>query len=224
MRWGRIVSWGFVALFALTPFNWLRLWLQGEFPQGATPLEAAVGVAICWGLASFGAFCTLRWARAAKRKQAREQQAFAQLQDRPLTPMAPRQTLLRPGEVAYAAVEADLEEIHTVGYDTQTKGRSYRQVLGTGTNHYSTSTSTERNRAVTVATGELVVSSERVIFAGDHASFAMALGALVNVNAHTNGFVLSDGVSTRTLLIHDPHEYTVFRITLQKVLHAAGMR
>jgi hypothetical protein len=219
-----MISWGFVALFALTPFNWLRLWLQGDLPPGATPLQAMAGVAICWGLAGFGGFCTLRFAQAAKRRQAREQQALAQLHEQPLAPMVPRQALLQPGEVAYAAVEADLQEVHTVGQETRTRGSSYQQVLGTGIKHYSTSTSTARNEAVIVASGELVVTSERLIFAGDRTSFAMALRSLVNVNGHSNGFVLSDGASTRTVLIHDAHQHTVFRITLQKALKAVGMR
>lgn len=224
MGWGRMISWGFVALFALTPFNWLRLWLQGDLPPETTPLQALVGAAICWSLAGFSAFCTQRFARAAKRRQVREQQALAQLQEQPLTPMSPRQALLLPGEVAYAAVEAELEEVHTVGQETRTRGSSYQQVLGMGTNHYSTSTTTARNEAVIVASGELVVTSERVIFAGDHTSFTMALRSLVNVNGHTRGFILSNGASTRTVLIRDEHQHTVFRITLQKALKAVGMR
>ncbi len=63
MNIGRVISWAFVALFALVPVNWFRLWLQGELSDSATPLALAIGVAICWGLAGFGAFMTVRKSR-----------------------------------------------------------------------------------------------------------------------------------------------------------------
>ncbi len=138
--------------------------------------------------------------------------------------MAPRQALVRPGEVAYTAVEAHLQEVHTVGYETETRGTSHPQLLGVGTNYRSTSTSTAQNQAVLVASGELVVTDQRVIFAGDHKSFVLALDSLVSITAYTDGFRLSDGRATYTVLVYEPYQHSVFRITLQKALKAVGVR
>jgi len=40
-----MISWLIVAILALVPFNWFRLWLQGEIPPSATLLQAVAGVA-----------------------------------------------------------------------------------------------------------------------------------------------------------------------------------
>ncbi|KRC20859.1 hypothetical protein [Acidovorax sp. Root217] len=221
---GRFFSWVIVVILALVPVNWLRLWLQGEIPPSATLLQAVIGVALCWGIAGALGFFLVVSARGIRIRKAREQQALVRLQEQPLTPMVPRQALVRPGEVAYAAVEAGLREVHTVGYETETAGTSHPQLFGVGTNHHSNATSMAVNEALIVATGELVVTDERVIFAGDHKSFVLALNALVNISAYTNGFTLSDGRATHTVVIADPYQHTVFRITLQKALQAVGMR
>lgn len=80
-----------------------------------------------------------------------------------------------------------------MGYETEATGTSHPQLFGVGTNHRGNATSMAVNEALIVAAGELVVTDERVIFAGDHKSFALALDTLVNVSAYTNGFTLSDG-------------------------------
>lgn len=87
---GRMISWLIVAILALVPFNWFRLWLQGEIPPSATLLMAVIGVAACWGIAGALGFFLVVSARGIKIRKAREQQALARLQEQPLTPMVPR--------------------------------------------------------------------------------------------------------------------------------------
>jgi hypothetical protein len=224
MSKGRMFSWAIVVMLALVPVNSLRLWLQGEPPSGATPLGSVIGGAVAWGIAGALGFFLVVSARGIRKRQASEQQALARLQEQPLAPMVPRQALVRPGEVAYAAVQAHLREVHTVGYETETAGTSRPALFGVDTHHRSNATSTAVNEALIVATGELVVTDERVIFAGDHKSFALALDTLVNISGYTNGFTLSDGRATHTVLIEDPYQHAVFQFTLQKALHAIGMR
>lgn len=219
---GRMFSWAIVAVFVLVPFNWFRLWLQGEVPADATLLSLAAGTAFSWALGGALGFFLVVSARGIRARKAQEQRAIEALRQQPLVSVTPRQALLQPGEVAFAAVRASLQEVHTVGYETRTRGSSHDQILGTGTNHYSTGISKAVNEALTVATGELVVTNTRVIFAGDHKSFVLGLNTLVSISPYSDGFTLSNGHTTHTVLVQDSYQHAVFQITLQKVLNAAG--
>ncbi|GAC1379854.1 MAG: hypothetical protein NVSMB40_19520 [Aquirhabdus sp.] len=105
-----------------------------------------------------------------------------QLLAQPLTEIRPAKALVKPGEKAYAAVMASLQEVKTVGYSAGTSGISVRVAKGV-----TLRTGGARGRAVkgmvSVATGELVITDKRLIFAGDSKSFAIPLEDLLSIAA-----------------------------------------
>jgi hypothetical protein len=75
-------------------------------------------------------------------------------------------------------------------------------------------------KAVTVASGELVITDKRVLFAGDRKSFAISLEDLLSITPFTDGFGFSDGDTTRILVTGDTPTTQIFGSVLDKVLVA----
>jgi len=73
---------------------------------------------------------------------------------------------------------------------------------------------------VSVASGELVITDKRVIFAGDKKSFAIPLPDLLSSTNYADGFGFSDNKNTYTLATNNDRERLVFAATLDKVLRA----
>ena len=191
MSAGRIISWVLVGIFFLFPVNWIRLWITGAVPRDATLGEFIFATSVLWGIsAALGLFLIVsaKSIRLEKAKDAKYLQEFA---ERPLSEIKPSQALLKSSEKAYGAIYATLKEIQTVGFSAGTTGASVRVAKG-----LTFRTSGTRGHAVkglvTVASGELVVTDQRIIFAGDNKSFTIPLERLLNVTTYTDGFGFHD--------------------------------
>ena len=217
MSIGRMFSWAIVALFAAVPFNWMRLWAVGDVPKDATLTQFIVGALIFWGVAAGLGYFLVLSARGIKLRKAREEQAMQELLAQPLTEIRPAQALIKSDEKAYAAAMASLQEVQTVGFKAGTSGVSVRVAKGVTLRSSGT-----RGRAVksmvSVASGELVITNKRVIFAGDRKSFAISLENLLNTTNYTDGFGFSDSKTTYTVITKNDRERQFFAVTLNKVL------
>ena len=219
MSGGRIVSWIVVVLFALTPLNWIRLWIVGDIPKDATLSSFLIGVVVCWGIAGALGYFLVMSARGIKIGKAREERALQELLSRPLSEIRPRQALIKPDEKAYAAARGNLQEMKTVGYASGTSGVSVRVAKGVTLRSGGTRGGAIKDM-VSVASGELVITDKRVIFAGDRKSFVVALGDLVNTTDYADGFGFSDGKATYTVITESESERIAFGITMGKLLRA----
>jgi hypothetical protein len=153
-----------------------------------------------------------------KRHLADEKQRWKDdLQRRPLAEVTPSQTLLQPDEKAYAALLSTLRELKTVGFEAGSAGVSLRIAKGV-----TVRSSATRGRAikglVDVASGELVITNRRVIFAGDMKSVSMSLHSIVNITDYADGFALHDGRITRVFAQRDWRETVRAKVTLAKAL------
>lgn len=219
MSIGRILSWAFVALMGFVPFNWIRLWAAGDTPKEATLTQFLVGTLVCWGIAGALGYFLVVSARGIKIRKAKEEQELQQLLAAPLTEIRPSQALVKADEKAYGAVMASLQETKTVGYSAGTTGMSVRVAKG-----LTLRSSGTRGKAikgmVAVASGELVITDKRVIFAGDRKSFAIPLADLLNTTNYNDGFGFSDSKATYTLTTSNDRERMLFGVALNKVLRS----
>jgi hypothetical protein len=55
--------------------------------------------------------------------------------------------------------------------------------------------------AVVVASGELVITDKRLIFAGDKKSFTMSIPNIVSTTNYVDGFSFSDGSKTHMVSV-----------------------
>jgi hypothetical protein len=219
MSLGRIATWGIVGILALVPINWIRLWISGEIPKDATISQFLIGTLICWVLAGGVAYFLIVSARGIKRRKEKEALALQQMLEQPLTEVRPNKAIIKPGEKAYAAVLAELMEVQTVGYSGNTAGLSVRIAKGV-----TVRTGGIRGKAVkdmvSAASGELVITDTRVLFAGDRKSFAIPLSQLLSATNYSDGFGFSDSKKTYTLMTSNDADRLKFAVALQKVLHA----
>jgi hypothetical protein len=219
MSLGRIISWGIVGILTLVPINWIRLWITGEVPKDATISQFLIGTLICWALAGGVAYFLLVSARGIKRRKEREALALQQMLEQPLTEIRPNKAIIKPGEKAYAAVQAELMEVQTVGYSGNTAGLSVRIAKGV-----TVRTGGIRAKAIkgmgSAASGELVITDSRVLFSGDRKSFAISLSQLLSATNYSDGFGFSDNKKTYTLTTSNDADRLKFAVALQKVLHA----
>lgn len=218
MSLGRIVAWGLSALLAFIPLNWIRLWVIGDIPKDATLTQFIIGTLICWALAGGLGYFLVVSARGIKRRKEQEAIALKQLQAQPLTEIRPSKALLKPSEKAYAAVLANLMEVQTVGYSAGTAGVSVRIAKGLTVRTGGIRGKAEKGM-VNVASGELVITDNRVLFSGDRKSFDIPLGKLLNATNYSDGFGFSDNKKTYTLTTANEADRVKFAVTLEKMLH-----
>lgn len=215
----KILSWMFVVILAWLPLNWTRLWLTGGLPKGTTVMGFLASTLVCWGLAIAIGYFTISMARRSKVCQAKEKIAMQELLAEPLTEIQPTTALLKSGEKAYGSVQASLKEVKTVGFSAGTTGISFRVAKG-----LSLRSSSTRGRAVrsmvNVADGELVVTNQRIIFAGDRKGFSIKLDNLINTTDYSDGFGFNDNRSTYTLTTGNATGRLLFSIALKKILAA----
>jgi hypothetical protein len=218
MSIGRMLSWAVAVIAILIPFNWIRLWVIGDIPKSSTLTQFVSGTLILWAFGCGLAYFLIVSARGIKIRKAKDDQTMRELLAQPLTEIRPAQALLKSGEKAYGAVMASLQEVKTVGFSAGTTGMSVRVAKG-----LTIRSSGTRGRAVkgvvNVASGELVITDKRVIFAGDRKSFSILLEDLLNVTNYTDGFGFNDNRSSYTLITNNERDRAVFAITLEKVLH-----
>jgi len=218
MSVGRILTWGIAGLLALVPINWIRLWVAGDIPKDSTFSQFLIGTSICWTLAAGIGYFLVVSARGIKRRKEKEALALQQMMEQPLTEIRPSKAIIKPDEKAYAAILADLMEVQTVGYSGSTAGVSLRIVKG-----ITVRTGGIRGKAVksmvSAASGELVITDNRVLFSGDRKSFAIPLSQLLSATNYSDGFGFSDNKRTYTLTTANDADRLRFAVALQKVLH-----
>jgi hypothetical protein len=213
----RISGWGLVAFAAYIPINWLILSLNGDFPKENTLTENVIGTVICWGFAAGLGFLLVLTARGRKLRKAEEARALQRVLSQPLTEIHPTGVMLKSGERAYGAIAATLKEVKTVGYSGRTSGISVRVAKGVTLRSGGIRGSAVKGM-VSVASGELVITNQRVIFAGDMKSFEIPLDKLLNTTNFEHGFGFSDGKHTFLLKTDDGKDQILFGSALDRVL------
>lgn len=166
------------------------------------------------------------WERRALRKAALAEEARQRREERaaklerassgPLATLEPRAALLRRNEVAHAAVAASLRELKTVGYRGRSSGLSVRVAKGVTYRTGGHGGGAVR-KVVETARGELVVTNQRVLFAGDLKSLAIRLEDLVSVTFHHRTVLLGTSRRTYELLVVWNEDLEVFRIILERL-------
>jgi len=217
MSIGRLLAWCVVALTAAIPLKWARLWIVGEAPGNNSDSDFLIATLICLGISTGLACFLVASARDQRRKRAAAAEAMQEIVNRPLTEISPTQALLKAGEKAYASAHASLHEPMTLGFTFAASGISMR--INKGVTLRASGTRDSAVKGLTrVASGELVVSDQRVIFAGDNKSFAVPLRNLVDVTTYTDGFGLHDERATRILAIESTNDRMLFGAVLNKLL------
>lgn len=191
----RLMMWAVVLGLACVPASWGITWMtEGAMPGGSLK-KLLVGTAICWGLAAVLAAYLLTDARERLERKAREQRDMARLLHQPLKPVQTRKVLTQSGESAYATARGQLQGRPTAGMGP--------------------SAATEN-----MASGELVVTNHRVVFAGGAQSFAIELDHLMATTDHAHGVCFRTGNQTCTVHIPNERERLLFKVALRKVLGA----
>lgn len=220
---GRLLSWTLVVILGLIPVNWLRSWVMGDIPKDTTLAQALIGVLICWGISAALGYYLLMSGRRIKQREAKDkadtEQLIQELLSQPLSEIQPAQAILRSGERAYGAVSARLQEVQTVGYSGNTSGVSFRVAKGVTLRTGGVRAHAVKGAVIT-ATGELVITDKRVLFAGDRKSFEIPLEKILNVTNYADGFGFHDGKKTHTLLTDNDRDRLVFGVLVQKLLRA----
>lgn len=107
----------------------------------------------------------------------------------------PLKVLPKKGEQAHFAAPAQLLKVGTVGYEAGSAGISVRVAKGV-----SLRTSGMKGHAVKgvipLATGELGMLDQRVVFAGDMKSFDIPWSRLTHVEEMTDGLIFHDGAAS----------------------------
>lgn len=214
---GRLLSWTFVVILFLVPVNWFRLWFIGDIPKSSTLGEFLIGTLICWGVSAGLGYFLIVSARGIKLRKAKDEQAMQEMLAQPLTEIKPKQALLKSGEKAYGSVFANLQEVQTVGYSGGTSGVSLRVAKGLTVRTGSIRAHAVKG-AVIVASGELVITDRRVLFAGDRKSFDIPLENILNVTNYSDGFGFHSSKKTYTLITDNDRDRMVFAIALNKVI------
>lgn len=217
----RAISWSFVIIFIIIPINWARIWFVGEMPASTSPVSVVIASLVLWGLATGLAYYLVHTAgrsqvRAAEIK-AKTQAEYQAVLNAPLTPIKPNSARLKAGEIAYGSLPCTLQEMKTVGYTAGTSGVSVRVAKGVTLRSSGTRGAAKKGLLAT-ATGELVITNSRLIFAGDKKSFVVQLNNLLNYTNYENGLCFNEADCSYTLLTTSTHAKTVFQITLDKVL------
>jgi hypothetical protein len=216
MSTARTVSWLVVLVTAYLPLKWLYEY----FPvaPNAHFTDVLVPSAVCLSISGALAFFLVKSAKGLEILRAKEEEALNKFAQQPLTPVRPTKALLQKGETAFATINAALKEIQTVGYSGGSRGMSVRVAKGV-TLRSGGYRSHAVKGMVKVATGELVATNQRVIFAGDNKSFSIALNKLINVTPYTDGVGLHDEHKNYLLGCGDGFACKSFIVTLHKVLN-----
>jgi hypothetical protein len=216
MSSGRLVSWAIVAGTVCLPINWLRIYFT-EPAEGLSlpPIILASLISLTIGAAI--AFFLIQSAKGMRILKEKRAAALAALAAQPLKAIRPREAILNGTEIAYGAMNATLKETQTVGYSSGSSGVSVRVMKGV-TIHSGRTLGHVVKGIVTVSSGEVVISDQRVIFAGDAKSFTIPLAKLINVTNYADGIAFHEEHKSFLLVGTDQFECDAFAITVQKVL------
>jgi hypothetical protein len=130
-------------------------------------------------------------------------------------PANPQKALLRAGEIAFLAAPAALLENQTVGCKTSGASVRVRVAKGVSVGSYA-GRSRPVSGAVRTAHGEFVVTTRRVIFAGDTKSFEIRLKRLTNVVHYSDRLVLHHG-TTHHRVVFGAEELATVAATVLKL-------
>ena len=225
---GRLILGLIIAFLFIAPMNWIRLFLTDTAPHGATLAQFLIGTTFFWGLSLPLAKWFLYLNRRAKLKRDEElerrqlmaadrRRRLDQINDLPLVEIRPSKALLKPNEKAYCAIPASLQAERTIGYSGSSNGVSIRVARGV-TVRTGKSRAKAVRKIVSIAEGELVVTDQRLIFAGDRKSLSLPLKSLVNVANYSDGFGLSSGSTTHRLLTGANFETEMFATILNRII------
>jgi hypothetical protein len=212
----RLASWVIVGAAVCLPINWFRLYIFDP-SQTSSFGQLVLATLISLSFAAALSFFLIKSAKGTRIQRAKRALMLQELAARPLTPIRPTQALLQRGEVAYASLNATLSETQTVGYTAQSSGVSVRVMKGVRVHSGGTRGHAVKG-VVAVASGELVITNLRVIFAGDAKSFSIQLPKLINVTNYSDGIAFHDDHKTYVLGSTNVPATDAFAITLQKVL------
>jgi hypothetical protein len=204
-------------LFAI-PVVGLGAWLCGTWPRGLPAGALVVLFMFGWGIGGWRV--RVLTAGAAVQQAQREQQeqeqretlAMELLMAQPLTKINPARATLRQGEYAYGAIEGGLQPIVDAGTKVPGGRGSKKIVFRTGTTPDGAV-----SKVTVLATGELVITDQRVIFTGDTKSFAIALDQLMVVTRYSDGFGFDDGKSSYEVVTPETAGRTAFAQALYKI-------
>lgn len=218
MNWGRLLGWAVVALLIGVPMNWIAIAIDGKWGSWLS-LVGAVGSS--WGLAAAGVLAMIRTSRSNRAREAVRQQQLTDAREAPLAAVAPSVARLKPQETAYLAVRAELKALQTVGFRAGTSGMSVRVAKGVTVRTAGTRGGAVRE-VVTVASGELVVTDQRVIFAGDAKSLSLSLRSIINVTYYEDGIGVNDAKASHAFAIADPMDTARAHGVVARLLQAGA--
>ena len=125
--------------------------------------------------------------------------------------------LLKANEVARAAIHAALLELQTTGVSAGKSGATLKL-----NSHLTVRTAATKGKAikedVTVSTGELVITDERIIFAGNNKSMSINLTSLIGYDIFSDGFSFSDDKKTYKFKTNNANKHDLFKLVLKSAI------
>jgi len=138
-----------------------------------------------------------------------------------LPSIRPASAILKSGETAYVEASSMLMESKSAGVVGGSRGVSVHVAKGL-TLRAGAFRGHRVNHIVVAARGHLLITSQRVIFAGDRKSFAVPLDKLINITRYSNGFTFNDGSKSHNMMVPNVRERTIFTAILDRVLQPAA--
>ncbi len=138
-----------------------------------------------------------------------------------LPSIKPASAILKAGETAYVEASSMLMETRFGGFVGGSRGVSVHVAKGL-TLRAGAFKGHKVEHIVVAARGHLLITSQRVIFAGDQKSFAVALDKLINITRYRDGFTFNDGSKSHNVLVPNIRERTVFTAILDRIVHSPG--
>ena len=161
-------------------------------------------------------------AAASQAEMARQSRDLDFARNGQLQPIEDHGVVLHKGELALALISgASLLEDKVVGFSGKTTGYSVRVAKGLTLRH-SGSRGHANHAMVATAKGRLVVTNQRVIFAGDTKSVSMTHKAITAFTPLSDGVRFSDSRKTVSFLIGKGHGQDLFKIAAARLIHEAA--
>ena len=136
-----------------------------------------------------------------------------------LPSIRPTSAILKAGEIAYAEANSMLMEAKSGGFVGGSRGVSVHVAKGL-TLRAGAFKGHKVEHIVVAARGHLVITSQRIIFAGDQKSFAVPIEKLINITRYRDGFTFNDGSKSHNVMVPNPTERTLFTAMLDRMVHA----
>jgi hypothetical protein len=218
MNAGRTAAWTLVGILVIAPLAVGAAWFAGATPRTLTAPAVAWGCAIGWIAGGLIARSLLAGAAVQKRQEQQQAQlhrealAMEVLMAQPLVKVTPARATLRLGEYAYGATDAGLQPIQEAANKAPGGRGSKKIAFRTGATPDGALPKT-----TVIATGELVITDQRVIFTSEAKSFAIALDQLMAVTKYDDGFAFEDGKSSYEVLTPATPQRTAFAQALYKI-------